>query len=49
VKLSYGKLKATKGRLVSWTPKKSQVEKVKSSEHQDNANIHCQSFPESVS
>ena len=30
----------------SWTPEKSQVE---SCEHQDNANIHCQPFPESVS
>jgi hypothetical protein len=32
--------------LQSWTPEKSQVE---SCEHQDNANIHYQSFPESVS
>ena len=30
----------------SWTPEESQVE---SYEHQDNANIHCQPFPESVS
>src|ERR1700682_504294 len=30
----------------SWTPQESQVE---SCEHQDNANIHCQPFPESVS
>lgn len=30
----------------SWTPEESQVE---SREHQDNANIHCQPFPESVS
>jgi hypothetical protein len=30
----------------SWTPEESQVE---SSEHQDNATIHCQPFPESVS
>ena len=30
----------------SWTPEESQVE---SSEHQDNTNIHCQPFPESVS
>jgi hypothetical protein len=30
----------------SWTPEESQVE---SCEHQDNANIHCQPFPESVS
>src|SRR6266849_3739331 len=30
----------------SWTPEESQVE---SGEHQDNANIHCQPFPESVS
>jgi hypothetical protein len=30
----------------SWTPEESQVE---SCEHQDNANIHCQAFPESVS
>jgi hypothetical protein len=29
-----------------WTPEESQVE---SREHQDNANIHCQPFPESVS
>ena len=30
----------------SWTPEESQVE---SCEHQDNANIHCQPFPGSVS
>ena len=30
----------------SWTPEESQVE---SCEHQDNANIHCQPFPKSVS
>jgi len=30
----------------SWTPEESQVE---TCEHQDNANIHCQPFPESVS
>jgi hypothetical protein len=30
----------------SWAPKESQV---KSYEHQDNAYIHCQPFPESVS
>jgi hypothetical protein len=30
----------------SWTPEESEVE---SCEHQDNANIHCQPFPESVS
>jgi len=30
----------------SWTPEEAPVE---SSEHQDNANIHCQPFPESVS
>jgi hypothetical protein len=30
----------------SWTPEESQVESCK---HQDNANIHCQPFPESVS
>jgi len=30
----------------SWTPEESQVE---SCEHEDNANIHCQPFPESVS
>ena len=30
----------------SWTTEEYQV---KSSEHQDNANIHCQPFPESVS
>jgi hypothetical protein len=29
----------------SWTPEEPQVE---SREHQDNANIHCQPFPESV-
>jgi hypothetical protein len=29
----------------SWKPEESQVE---SCEHQDNANIHCQPFPESV-
>jgi hypothetical protein len=37
------------GRLLplrSWRPKESHVE---SSEHQDNANIHYQPFPESVS
>jgi hypothetical protein len=32
--------------LVSWTPEESQVE---SCEHQDNANVHYQPFPESVS
>ena len=31
---------------VSWTFEESEVE---SYEHQDNANIHCQPFPESVS
>ena len=30
----------------SWRPEESPVE---SSKHQDNANIHCQPFPESVS
>jgi hypothetical protein len=30
----------------SWTPQKSQVERC---EHQDDSNIHCQPFPESVS
>ena len=30
----------------SWTPEESQVE---SYEHQDNANVYCQPFPESVS
>src|SRR3981081_4224373 len=30
----------------SWTPEEFQVE---SCEHQDEANIHCQPFPESVS
>jgi hypothetical protein len=30
----------------SWAPEESQVE---SCEHQDNANIHCQPLPESVS
>jgi hypothetical protein len=30
----------------SWTPEESPVE---SCEHQDNADIHCQPFPESVS
>jgi hypothetical protein len=35
------------GRLRNlWTPEESKVE---SCEHQDNANIHCQPFPESVS
>jgi hypothetical protein len=29
----------------SWTPEESQIE---SYEHQDNANIHSQPFPESV-
>jgi len=33
-------------RACSWTPEESQAE---SCEHQDNANIHCQPFPESVS
>jgi hypothetical protein len=38
----------TKGRYraLSWTPKESQVE---SCEHQDDANIHYQPFPESAS
>src|SRR5277367_2064529 len=30
----------------SWTPQESQVERC---EHQDDSNIHCQPFPESVS
>src|SRR5580704_4367402 len=30
----------------SWTPQESQVERCK---HQDDSNIHCQPFPESVS
>ena len=30
----------------SWTPQESQVE---GCEHQDDSNIHCQPFPESVS
>jgi hypothetical protein len=30
----------------SWTPQESQVKRC---EHQDDANIHCQPFPESVS
>jgi hypothetical protein len=30
----------------SWTPQESQVERY---EHQDDSNIHCQPFPESVS
>src|ERR1700691_4935963 len=30
----------------SWTPEESKVE---SCEHQDNANVYCQPFPESVS
>jgi hypothetical protein len=30
----------------SWTPEESQIE---SCEHQDNTNVHCQPFPESVS
>jgi hypothetical protein len=34
------------GTPCSWTPEEYQVE---SCEHQDNANIHCQPFPESVS
>jgi len=34
------------GQPCSWTPEESEVE---SYEHQDNANIHCQPFPESVS
>jgi hypothetical protein len=29
----------------SWRPEKSEIE---SSEHQENADIHCQPFPESV-
>jgi hypothetical protein len=33
-------------RRCSWMPEESPVE---SSEHQDNANIHGQPFPESVS
>jgi len=33
-------------RACSWTPEESQTERC---EHQDNANIHCQPFPESVS
>jgi hypothetical protein len=39
---------AAKGLIApcSWPPEESQVE---SYEHQDNANIHCQPFPESVS
>jgi hypothetical protein len=40
---------AAKGRYIapcSWTAEESEVE---SSEHQDNANIHCQPFPESAS
>jgi hypothetical protein len=39
----------SEGRYIapcSWTREESEVE---SSEHQDNANIHCQPFPESVS
>jgi hypothetical protein len=32
--------------LSSWTPEESQVERC---EHQDDANVHCQPFPESVS
>jgi hypothetical protein len=34
------------GKGDSWTPEESKVE---SCEHQDNANIHAQPFPESVS
>src|SRR6202030_43414 len=30
----------------SWTPQESEVERC---EHQDDSNIHCQPFPESVS
>ena len=37
---------ASEMNVCSWTPEESQVE---SYEHQDNANIHCQPFPESVS
>jgi hypothetical protein len=37
---------ASVGGLFSWTPEESQVE---SYEYQDDANIHCQSFPESIS
>jgi hypothetical protein len=39
---------AAKGRYApcSWTPEESRVE---SCEHQDDANIRCQPFPESVS
>jgi hypothetical protein len=32
--------------LTSWMPEESKVE---SSEHQDDANIHCQPFPELIS
>ena len=35
-----------RGQPCSWTLEESEVE---SYEHQDNANIHCQPFPESVS
>jgi hypothetical protein len=34
------------GQPCSWTPEESEVE---SYEHQDNANIHCQPFQESIS
>jgi hypothetical protein len=30
----------------SWTPEESEIERC---EHRDDANIHCQPFPESVS
>jgi hypothetical protein len=38
-------LPSAKIALCSWTPEESQVE---SCEHQDNADIYCQPFPESV-
>ena len=40
------RLQLSPGRAVSWTPEEFKVE---SSEHQDDSNIHCQPFPESVS
>jgi hypothetical protein len=43
---SDARLVRQKKRRRSWTSEESQVE---SREHQDNANIHDQPFPESVS
>jgi hypothetical protein len=48
VRIASAQIGAKKGVVAphSWTPEESQVA---SCEHQDNANIHCQPFPESVS